>query len=416
MEQVVGEREAEEFTLVARKPYFDLPTACPVCLPLFIYLKLAHFPFRLSFNSIFPDSDQIPYVESGTYVAYNNENSGVVECLKKDGIVDLDSEFQSAPDWVSIQAMINSWLADALTYELWVGTDGKSAYKIYYSDLSWPIGKVLFLKQVYSVKQRLGITKDNAEHREDEIYRRAKLAYGALSTKLGEQNFLFDDRPSSLDATFLGHVLVTLHALPFLHLLNIQLSEKNLSHKEDEYWLNLAVDGSNTMQIHYLLKIFPLERKRNISSNHGRFQIRILKIPSMNETFPLNIFKTCSFAILHHQDTSVLRSKLLEHENIVRYAEKLKTELIESGSSSSGPQFRSVPSSSTPRKGPSNWSSKPKSKPKREKTEEEKTFKRRAKYFLAAQLLAVLLFLSMMGGYDSGDLELDDEDEGISFN
>lgn len=60
--------------------------------------------------------------------------------------------------------------------------------------------------------------------------------------------------------------------------------------------------------------------------------------------------------------------------------------------------------------------SKPKSKPKREKTEEEKTFKRRAKYFLAAQLLAVLLFLSVMGGYDSGDLELDDEDEGISFN
>ncbi|MBA0736135.1 hypothetical protein Gogos_009709 [Gossypium gossypioides] len=329
MEQVVGEREAEEFTVVARKPYFDLPTACPICLPLFIYLKLAHFPFRLSFNSIFPDSDQIPYVESGTYVAYNNENSGVVECLKKDGIVDLDSEFQSAPDWVSIQAMINSWLADALTYELWVGTDGRSAYKIYYSDLSWPIGKVLFLKQVYSVKQRLGITKDNAEHREDEIYRRAKIAYGALSTKLGEQNFLFDDRPSSLDATFLGHVLVTLHALP---------------------------------------------------------------------------------------DTSVLRSKLLEHDNIVRYAEKLKTELIESGSSSSGPQFRSVPSSSTPRKGPSNWSSKPKSKPKREKTEEEKTFKRRAKYFLAAQLLAVLLFLSVMGGYDSGDLELDDEDEGISFN
>ncbi|TYH04674.1 hypothetical protein ES288_A08G025100v1 [Gossypium darwinii] len=365
MEQVAGEREAEEFTLVARKPYFDLPTACPICLPLFIYLKLAHFPFRLSFNSIFPDSDQIPYVESGTYVAYNNENSGVVECLKKDGIVDLDSEFQSAPDWVSIQAMINSWLADALTYELWVGTDGRSAYKIYYSDLSWPIGKVLFLKQVYSVKQRLGITKDNAEHREDEIYRRAKIAYGALSTKLGEQNFLFDDRPSSLDATFLGHVLVTLHALP-----------------EDEYWLNLAVDGSNTMENH------------------------------------VAVYCCSNGSILadYHQDTSVLRSKLLEHDNIVRYAEKLKTELIESGSSSSGPQFRSVPSSSTPRKGPSNWSSKPKSKPKREKTEEEKTFKRRAKYFLAAQLLAVLLFLSMMGGYDSGDLELDDEDEGISFN
>ncbi|KAK8635446.1 hypothetical protein V6N13_004183 [Hibiscus sabdariffa] len=327
MEQA-GERESEEFTLVARKPYFDLPTACPACLPLFIYLKLAHFPFRLSFNSIFPDSDQIPYVESGTYVAYNNENGGVIERLKQDGIVDLDSEFHSVPDWVAMKAMISSWLADAMMYELWVGSDGKSACKIYYSDLSWPIGKVLFLKQVYSVKQRLGITKGNAEQREDEIYKRAKIAYGALSTRLGDQNFLFDDRPSSLDATFLGHVLVTLHALP---------------------------------------------------------------------------------------ETSVLRSKLLGHNNIIRYAEKLKMELIESSSSSSGPQIHSVPSSSTPKRGPSNWSSKPKSKPKREKTEEEKKFKRRAKYFLAAQLLAVLLFLSVMGGSDADDMELDDEDEGLVY-
>ncbi|KAK8487571.1 hypothetical protein V6N13_016412 [Hibiscus sabdariffa] len=325
----VGERESEELTLVTTKPYFDLPTACPLCLPLFIYLKLAHFPFRLSFNSIFPDSDQIPYVESGTYVAYNNENGGVIENLKRDGIVDLDSEFQSVPDWVAMKAMISSWLADAMMYELWVGSDGKSACKIYYSDLSWPIVKVLFLKQVYSVKQHLGITKDNAEQREDEIYKRAKIAYGALSTRLGDQDFLFDDRPSSLDATFLGHVLVTLHALP---------------------------------------------------------------------------------------ETSVLRSKLLEHGNVVRYAEKHKTKLIESSSSSSGPQFRSVPSSSTPKRGPSNWSSKPKSQPKREKTEGEKTFKRRARYFLAAQLVVVLLFLSLMGGNDAGDMELDDEDEGNAFD
>ncbi|WRX33522.1 Thioredoxin-like fold - like 2 [Theobroma cacao] len=307
MEQVQA-REAEEFTLVTRKPYFDLPTACPLCLPVYIYLKLAHLPFHLEFNSVYPDSDQIPYVESGTYVAYNNENGGVIERLKQDGIVDLDSEFQSVPDWISMKAMISSWLADAIMYELWVGSDGRSANKIYYSDLSWPIGKVLLLKQ---------------------IYRRAKIAYGALSTRLGEQNFLFDDRPSSLDATFLGHALVTLHVLP---------------------------------------------------------------------------------------ESSVLRSKLLEHDNIVRYAEKLKMELIESGSSSSGPQFHSVPSSSAPRKDSSNWRSKPKSKPKREKTDEEKTFKRRAKYFLGAQLLAVLLFLSVMGGYDSGDMEFDDDDEGFTYD
>ncbi|OMO68979.1 hypothetical protein COLO4_29315 [Corchorus olitorius] len=295
MEQQVQEREAEELTLVTRKSCFD----------------------------------QIPYVESGTYVAYNNENDGVIECLKNDGIVDLDSDFHSLPDWVSTKAMISSWLSDAIMYELWVGSDGKSAYEIYYSDLSWPIGKALFLKQVYLVKQRLGITKDNAEQREYEIYKRAKFAYGALSTRLGEQKFLFDDRPSSLDAAFLGHALITLYALP---------------------------------------------------------------------------------------ESSVLRSRLLEYDNIVRYAETLKLELIETALSSSGPHFHPVPSSSAPRKGPSSWKSKPKSKSKREKTEEEKTFKKRAKYFLAAQLVAVLLFLSVMGGYDSGDVELDEDDEGFAYD
>jgi metaxin len=50
---------------------------------------------------------------------------------------------------------------------------------------------------------------------------------------------------------------------------------------------------------------------------------------------------------------------------------------------------------------------KPKPKAKKERTEEENKFRRRTKYFLASQLVAVLIFLSIMGGVDSS--ELDDE-------
>ncbi|EEE65164.1 hypothetical protein OsJ_20266 [Oryza sativa Japonica Group] len=55
---------------------------------------------------------------------------------------------------------------------------------------------------------------------------------------------------------------------------------------------------------------------------------------------------------------------------------------------------------------------KPKPRAKKERTEEEKKFRRKAKYFLATQLVAVLLFLSLMGGADSS--ELDDED-GVDY-
>ncbi|KAG6589697.1 Mitochondrial outer membrane import complex protein METAXIN, partial [Cucurbita argyrosperma subsp. sororia] len=331
MEQMSGRGE-EGLTLIARKPCFNLPTGCPDCLPVYIYLKLANLHFHLDFNLIYPESDIIPYVETGNYVAYNNERGGVIECLRQDGILDLDTEFLSVPEWVSANSMVSSWLADAVMYELWLGTDGGSAQKVYYSDLPWPIGKVLYFKKVHFAKLQLGIDKENAERREEQIYRNANLAYGALSTRLGDQNFLFENRPSSLDALVLGHLLFTLQVLP---------------------------------------------------------------------------------------ETSVLRSKLLEHSNLVRYAEKCMTELIEvdtsSLPSSSSARSSSGASSSAPRRGPYNWSSKPKSKQKKEKTEEEKTFKRRGKYFVGAQVVAVLLFLTLMGRGDDAEMELDD-DEGYDYS
>ncbi|XP_068327259.1 mitochondrial outer membrane import complex protein METAXIN-like [Pyrus communis] len=312
----------EDYTLVARKSCFGLPTACPSCLTVYFYLKFAKVPFRLDFNLTYPDSDKIPYIESGEYVIYNNEKGGIIERLKEDRIADLDTEFHTIPEWISTKAMISSWISDALTYELWVGTDGCSAKEIYYSDLPWPIGKILFYKKFYTVKQQLGITNDSAEKVEEHIYRRASLAFGALSRRLEEKKFLFEDRPSSLDAVFLGQALITLQALP---------------------------------------------------------------------------------------ETSVLQSKLLEHENLVKYADRLKLEFVDSGSPSSVPNFRRNSSSAAPRRGPSNSCSKPKSKPKREETKEEKSFKRRARYFLTAQLVSVVLFVTLLSRVDEADVEVDDD-------
>lgn len=114
--------------------------------------------------------DKIPYFEFGDNVAYNNENEGIIECLKKDvGVVDLDSEVSSLPNWISIKAIITTWLDEALAFELWVGCEGSSAYSIYYSDLPWPIGKVLSWKKSRWLKLKHGITDDNADVKKEEV-------------------------------------------------------------------------------------------------------------------------------------------------------------------------------------------------------------------------------------------------------
>ncbi|CAN1222774.1 hypothetical protein LINGRAPRIM_LOCUS668, partial [Linum grandiflorum] len=107
----------------------------------------------------------------------------------------------------------------------------------------------------------------------------------------------------------------------------------------------------------------------------------------------------------------VLRTALLEHGNLIKYAEKHNNDFLNSGTSSASlPQFPS-PASSHARIMSSILGSKSKRKPKREQTEEEKAFKRKAKYFLGAQVVAVLLFLSLLGSSGSSDMGIDEDDE-----
>ncbi|CAJ1975877.1 unnamed protein product [Sphenostylis stenocarpa] len=309
-------------TLVVRKSCFGLPTGCPQCLSAYIFLKFSQVQFSLDYHPNYPDSDQIPYFETGDYVTYNNEKEGIIECLKRD-VGDLDTGVSSLPDWIATKVLLTTWLADALEYELWVGCSGSSAYNIYYSDLPWPIGKVLCWKKAFWVTQKHGISKDNAEVKEEEIYGRANSAYDALSILLGEQKYLFENRPSSLDAIFLAHALVVLKALP---------------------------------------------------------------------------------------ESSILRANFLERTILVRYVQQCTAEIIEASAIPSNyPDFHAEPSSSAS-KGRSTPGSKPKTKPKRKpQTKEEKTFRRRAKYFVVAQVVAVILFLSVRSGLgDNADLELDD--------
>lgn len=117
------------------------------------------------------NTDHVPYVEFGDYAALNNENGGVIEKLKEDEIVDLDSKLQnqSMPDWCSTKAMISTWLEDAATYELWIASDGSAANEIYFSDLPWPIRKALHWNQRRVVRNKFELTYSHSLEKEKEV-------------------------------------------------------------------------------------------------------------------------------------------------------------------------------------------------------------------------------------------------------
>lgn len=78
---------------------------------------------------------------------------------------------------VSTKAMVNSWLYDATMYELWIAIAGDLAHHIYFSDLPWPIGKILLWKKTYDVKKLLGVTNLNCEEREAEVIHLPPLSF-----------------------------------------------------------------------------------------------------------------------------------------------------------------------------------------------------------------------------------------------
>lgn len=122
----------------------------------------------------------------------------------------------------------------------------------------------------------------------------------------------------------------------------------------------------------------------------------------------------------------------MEHDTLVRYVRKCKTEIIEAGpqthtdASSSGFRIPSTQSKICPCFRMINLfqffiynlnmyfvgeGQKFKSEPKRKKTDEEKRFKSKGRYFVAAQLVAVAVFLTLMISFDFAEVEVENVDD-----
>ncbi|KAI5061079.1 hypothetical protein GOP47_0023584 [Adiantum capillus-veneris] len=206
--------DGRDLVLLARGPAWGLPTACPFCLPSYIYLKLARLDFSITYNNVSPDADYLPAVEYGDLVGYSTQSGGIIGFLERQGIANLDAGLldNEVALMRSLSAMIWMHLHSMLLCELWDLDNVKVARQIYFASLPWPLSKILYWKQQVCMWNHLGLRKDNIALMNQEMEVKATQAYDTLSTLLGDQKFFLSSGPSSLDALFLSHALFVMKA------------------------------------------------------------------------------------------------------------------------------------------------------------------------------------------------------------
>jgi metaxin len=256
-----------------------------------------------------------------------------LEFLKREKIADLDAALTEGEraELESCKAMVESWIVDASLYEIWMRDNDKAVRKVYFAALPMGLSYALDLKQRHSVMQRLGVTTENAKSRGDELLRKAGMAYQALSVRLQDQKLFFGDRPTSLDALVLGHLL---------------------------FHLNVSLEVSN------------------------------------------------------------LREEISKYPNLVTYAQSLKSQLLGGddgvpmgsafGNPKAPPRPPPPPPTSTTHQSSSPDTSGKEKPANKSRNDKDKLFKKRAKYFVIAQFVAILIYV-VFAGIDFEDDAQDDD-------
>ncbi|KAL3507261.1 hypothetical protein ACH5RR_032643 [Cinchona calisaya] len=163
------------------------PTNCPFGLVIKCYLQLGGVPFKM-IHQPHSDSDKLPYIECGSLRASDDEDRNLVEILKQSKLVDLDY-----------------WVGDQSKQELEKG-------KLFINILTNAI-QYQTQGEADKVHEMQPMTID---------------AFHELSNILNNQPYFLGDRPTSLDAYFLGRALFIIHALKGTSLENLLKVHSNL--------------------------------------------------------------------------------------------------------------------------------------------------------------------------------------------
>lgn len=202
------------------------------CLAVQAYLHMLHLDFgvemRANAEHMSP-SGKLPFIRANNFVIA--ELDPIVSFVTNKGISlteHLDSAQKS--DMKAYMTLVTSVLGNAELYLSWNDdvTLNEVTVPRYSSVYPWPLSTILSWQKRRSVCKKLSalnwLTKSL-----DEVYQQVDNCCQALSERLENQRYFFNNKPTELDALVFGHLFAILTTpLPDARLANIVRQYKNL--------------------------------------------------------------------------------------------------------------------------------------------------------------------------------------------
>jgi metaxin len=198
---------------------WGLPSVDPQCLAVLVYCKLSKAPVTINkvSNPWRSPSGQFPVLIHSEGI--ESKVTQIFSFLQSQNYgIDRDLTAIQSSDCLAFSALIKKKLLPAVLYVWWV--DSKSYVEFtrpwYASVLPFPLGMYVPLRKRNACIARLQATYGDDyfgdTSRESKIMRDAKECLNLLSANLGDKNYFFGSKPSSLDALVFGYIVSLLQA------------------------------------------------------------------------------------------------------------------------------------------------------------------------------------------------------------
>eukprot|EP00899_Mesostigma_viride_P004258 jgi/Mesvir1/13833/Mv15982-RA.1 len=205
------------YTLYRYRSEWDLPSFDPDCMQAELFLRLAGIDFEVELckSPLQSPTGRLPALEDHAMgVVVDEGNGSIMDYMRETKGINLDGWLSDseAADLLSYKKLLQIDLATATKAAVWLEHKNlnKLAARLYFEDSNFLLRLVLCNMQKKDVLHNQlpwGKATDVPD-----LYEKSEAALTAFAARITSQDYIFGDRPTSLDAMLLAQILFHLNA------------------------------------------------------------------------------------------------------------------------------------------------------------------------------------------------------------